>query len=100
MEIAFKELVTENDPGRMKVTRSDYKLVISVKRIGDYTFMSDAPSQTFSLQSPESGIYNYKYDTENGFWKSTTQVHILEEILVREFIGHSKGMLNLWLRKD
>ena len=70
-------------------------LIITVKKVGDYTFNSDAGSQTFSLQSPQSGIHNYKYDTANSFWKSETQVHILEDILVREFISHSKGLLDL-----
>ena len=75
--------------------QDDTNLVITVKGIGDYTFSSDTASQTFSLQSPESGIHNYEYDTVNGFWKSKVQVHILEEILVREFLGHSKGLLEL-----
>ena len=96
MEAAFDELVKENDKGAIKVTRNnDTNLVISVKGIGDYSFNSDTASQTFSLQSPQSGIHNYAYDTANGFWKSSVQVHILEELLVREFISHSKGLLNL-----
>ena len=85
----------ENDPGRISIDLKGETLVISVKRVGDYTFSNDSSNQTFSLQSPESGIYNYKYDSANAFWKSTVQIHILEELLVREFIGHSKGLLDL-----
>ena len=92
---AFSELAGENDPGRISIDLKGETLVISVKRVGDYTFSNDSSNQTFSLQSPESGIHNYKYDSANAFWKSTVQVHILEELLVREFIGHSKGLLDL-----
>ena len=44
MEVAFRELVKENDAGRITVTRSATSLVISVKRKGDYTFSSDSGS--------------------------------------------------------
>ena len=97
MERAFKELAGENAPGRITVKRqgTTESLVISVKQLGDYTFSSDENTQIFSLQSPESGIHHYTYDEANKFWKSSVQIHILEEILVREFIGHSKGLLDL-----
>lgn len=96
LETAFKELVLENDKGWVEIKScDDTSLVVSIKSIGDYTFTSDSGSQTFSLQSPQSGIHNYRFDTANGFWKSMQQEHILEELLVREFIMHSKGMLNL-----
>ena len=89
-------MVKENDPGRVTVERQkDGLLVIKVKQIGEYTFTADDASQLLMLQSPVSGMYHYNYDQANEFWKSQTQVHILEELLVREFCHHSKGMLNL-----
>ena len=70
LEVAFNEIIKENDPGRITMERDNDRLVVSVKRIGDYTFSSDDGTQTFSLQSPESGIHMYKYDEVQGFWKS------------------------------
>ena len=45
LERAFLELASENDPGRISVERQgEDSLVISVKRVGDYTFSSDPTS--------------------------------------------------------
>ena len=66
-----------------------------MKQVGDYTFTSDPGVQTLSLKSPESGLHIYTYDEANGFWKSSVQVHIMDELLVREFVAHSKGLLTL-----
>ena len=96
LEVAFKEVQKENNPGKIQIVRENgEKLVVKVGQIGDYTFQSNLDSQTMTMQSPQSGIHNYVWDSSNGFWKSNTEVHILEEILVREFLSHSKGMLML-----
>ena len=71
------------------------ELKVAVKKIGDYVFRVDKGVQTISLTSPESGTHIYQYDISNGFWKSSVQVHILEELIVREFCGHSQGLLDL-----
>ena len=47
------------------------------------------------LNSPTSGSNNYVYDRDNGWWKSLTQVHILDGMLVREMLKTCKGTLNL-----
>ena len=47
------------------------------------------------MQSPTSGLYNYYWDENNKFWKSKVQEHIVDDLLVREFIMHSKGLLQL-----
>ena len=91
--VAFLQLAKENDAGFIQVQRTPSSLVVTVKKIGSYTITSN--SGVFSMQSPQSGLYNYSWDSANGFWKSQTQEHILEELLVREFCAHSKGLLNL-----
>ena len=96
LEYAFDKIASENDAGRITVTRDGNEtLVVEVKKIGIYAFRTDASVQTITLTSPESGTHIYQYDIGNGFWKSSVQVHILEELIVREFCGHSQGLLDL-----
>lgn len=53
-------------------------------------------SGMFSMRSPESGMYNYEWLEDNQAWYSKTHVHVMEELLTREFIGHTpRGFLNL-----
>lgn len=99
LDSAFTELRAINDPGKITVTRvSPVELQIKVAKTGTYRVYCDSAasdSQYLYLQSPLSGIYNYKYDEGNQQWKSETQVHIIEELLMREFITFTKGTLNL-----
>ena len=71
------------------------ELLIDVKNVGPYRFFVDMGDQLFQLHSGDSGLYQYQWDESENFWKSTSQVHILEELLVREFIMHSKGLLDV-----
>merc|ERR1711924_421559 len=88
-EIAFIELAKDNIPGFLKITRHHaFTLDVEVQNIGIYKFYIDEGTQMFSLSSPESGIYNYEYDKTNNFWKSLQQVHLLDELLARDFIYH------------
>ena len=77
------------------MTRHEMELLIEVKNVGPYRFFVDMEQQLFQLHSGDSGLYQYKWDEGENFWKSTSQVHILEELLVREFIMHSKGLLDV-----
>jgi frataxin-like iron-binding protein CyaY len=96
LEKAFGELSKNNDQGKILVKRvKPTELEVKVLKIGSYRIYSDESSQHVYLQSPQSGLYNYKYDAQNQQWKSETQVHIIEELLLREFIMFSKGTLNL-----
>ena len=70
LEAAFEKVAQENDAGKITVSRQEGGLLVTVKKVGVYTFSSDAGTQTLSLQSPESGIHVYEYDSANGFWKS------------------------------
>lgn len=95
-EVAFNELKKGNDQGRITVTRVNSKeLQIKVTKIGTYRIYADESSQYVYLQSPQSGLYNYKYDIGNQQWKSEMQSHIIDELLMREFITFTKGTLTL-----
>ena len=94
-ETAFLNLQQQNDKGHITVTRQEMELLIDVKHVGPYRFFVDVQEQLFQLHSGDSGLYQYKWDDTENFWKSTSQVHILEELLVREFIMHSKGLLDI-----
>ncbi len=95
-EVAFNELKKANDQGRITVTRVNPKeLQIKVTKIGTYRIYADESTQYVYLQSPQSGLYNYKYDVGNQQWKSEMQSHIIDELLMREFITFTKGTLTL-----
>ena len=94
-EIAFNDLKKANDTGRITVTRlKPRELQIKVTKIGTYRIYSDEQTQFLYLQSPQSGLFNYKYDEGNQHWKSEAQPHIIDELLMREFITFTKGTLN------
>jgi frataxin-like iron-binding protein CyaY len=96
LDTAFEELKKANDQGKIALQRvSPTELIVKVQKIGNYRIYSDPSQQFVYLQSPQSGLFNYKYDSQNGQWKSQTQIHIVEELLMREFITFSKGTLNL-----
>ena len=95
-EKAFIVYVGENDRGHIKVDRKDlFELAIDVNGIGQYRFFTFPGTEQLSMQSPVSGLYNYSYDKNNQFWKSVVQEHIIEDLVIREFIMHSKGLLKL-----
>lgn len=47
------------------------------------------------LVSPLSGSYNYIYDEANEFWKAPVQTHILDDLLLREWLTICNGTLDL-----
>lgn len=70
-EVAFNELKKANDQGRITVARVNPKeLQVKVTKIGTYRIYADESTQHVYLQSPQSGLYNYKYDSGNQQWKS------------------------------
>jgi frataxin-like iron-binding protein CyaY len=94
-ERSFEVLKKENNAGHIKIEKTEDDLTIHVKDIGSYKFYSDATIQVLAMQSPSSGLYNYYWDEDNKFWKSKVQEHFIDDLLIREFIGHSKGLLML-----
>lgn len=70
---------------------------VTVKDKGTYKLYADMESRRLFLQSPVSGMFRYEYDSRNKHWKSDGQEHIIEDLLVREFLMVTNGMLSLWL---
>eukprot|EP00347_Sterkiella_histriomuscorum_P003235 403365073 len=95
-ELAFTQLEAENPKGKLEVKRaSPLELQVLIKSLGTYKFYVDEQEQQFFLQSPESGLHNYKWDGDNQQWKSISQVHFMEELLLREVTPKTNGMLTL-----
>ncbi len=69
--VAFKDLQSANDPGKIKIERpSPLEILIRVQKVGVYRIYAESEpasgaSQFVYLQSPQSGLYNYKYKKEN-----------------------------------
>ena len=92
-----ESLVQENEIGHLTIeyTPETFSMVVTVKDVGPYTFQIDDATNLFQLISPVSGTYNYEFDVNNGFWMSKEQVHIMDELLSREFLAHTRGLLIL-----
>ena len=92
LDASFTDLQKANDQGKIAINRiSNQEIQIKVTKTGTYRIYAE--SNYVYLQSPLSGLYNYRWDAANQQWKSETQVHILEDLLMREFITLTKGTL-------
>ncbi|CDW73433.1 UNKNOWN [Stylonychia lemnae] len=95
-QVAFDQLKSQNPQGKIEIVKkSPTELEIKIKQFGSYRFYADQSSMQLFLQSPESGLHNYQFDSNNGQWTSMMQVHFLEELLVREVTPKTNGMLVL-----
>jgi frataxin-like iron-binding protein CyaY len=95
LKSAFANLieVDENISIETDGTRYNLFLKINVKKVGVYTILKELEGKIISVTSPISGLFKYKFDTVSNYWISTKDKHILEELLIREFCLHSKGLL-------
>lgn len=66
---------------------------------GQYTLQVDPEQALVHLQSPISGIVQYRHDDaedeDGGAWRSVEDGHILEGLLVRDLIRQIKGVPQL-----
>lgn len=63
------------------------------KKLTSYIFTAE--SDLIVMTSPISGFFKYTYDLDSGFWVSERDQHILDDLLIREFCKHSRGLLNI-----
>lgn len=75
LSVAFTELQGNNDAGKIKIERpGPLEIIIRVQKIGAYKIYAEAEplngAQHLYLQSPQSGLYNYKYNKDNDIWRS------------------------------
>ena len=69
-------------------------LTVKIASKGSYRLYAGDNGQLF-MQSPVSGLYMYEWDRKNGQWKSATQEHIMEDLLVRELLTMTNSVLKL-----
>ena len=95
LERSFEALAKDNIPDHLIIKRSELELTIEVKGTGPYRMFVDDQLGVFCMQSPESGLFHYEWQEADKRWFSMQQVHILDELLCREFIMHSRGLLDV-----
>ena len=81
-QIAFELLKIEHNPASIMVTKKLDELKIDVLKVGTYSLRH---GRCLVLVFPVSGMYTYELEEARSFWKSTVQVHIIDDLLVREF---------------
>ncbi len=74
---------------------NDTTLTIKAGKIGNYIFTIDSDQLQITMNSPVSGYFKYYYNKTNGFWCNIKDEHILDDLLIREFCKHSKGILTI-----
>ena len=100
LQNAFNEL--KGDEPRVTSIESYYDddgkdriLNIEIASLGNYTFKVIHSDQVLYLLSPISGVNKYCFDEGESRWVCNKDSHILDELLVRETIGNTKGYLKL-----
>ena len=93
----LEQLIPENEPSHLSIhyAPDKFEMEVTVTGVGLYKFWIDDSTNSFQLISPVSGTYNYEWDAKNNFWMSKEQVHIMDELLSREFLAHTRGLLIL-----
>jgi frataxin-like iron-binding protein CyaY len=66
---------------------------INVKGQGVYIIAKELETRSINVTSPLTGLFKYSYDPISKYWKSLKDGHIMDELLMREFCKHSKGLL-------
>ena len=80
---------------QVKIDDAAQIITVSVTRVGTYRIAVDYANEHVSLLSPVSGIFFYKFDPAEKQWASVKDGHVLEDLLIREFIRHSVGLLEI-----
>jgi frataxin-like iron-binding protein CyaY len=93
---AFKDIITQDRNVSLEYNKTDpYNLSfkVHVKNQGTYVIAKELETRLLTVTSPLSGFFKYNYDPQRKYWISIRDGHILEELLMREFCQHSKGLL-------
>jgi frataxin-like iron-binding protein CyaY len=90
---AFKELLQQDKNLSMDVDRNNLFIRINVNKLGTYIIAKELETRVIAVTSPMTGLFKYKYDPLSRYWISTKDKHIMDELLMREFCHHSKGLL-------
>jgi frataxin-like iron-binding protein CyaY len=93
LKSCFDELLVQNKDMTMNIDKNNNFISIDVKKVGTYIIAKELETKLIAVTSPMSGLFKYKYDPVSRFWISTKDSHIMDELLIREFCHHSKGLL-------
>ena len=74
---------------------NDLIMYIQIEEVGNYLFRGELESRELLMNSSESGAYRYVYDKEGDRWLCKKDNHLLDEILLRELMGKTKGYLSI-----
>jgi frataxin-like iron-binding protein CyaY len=91
----FQELKKYDENIKIEKDPRNLHLKIIVNKVGSYIIVKELETRQIAMTSPLSGLFKYKYDPVSKYWISTKDSHILDELLVREFCKHSKGLLEI-----
>jgi len=91
-----KDLLLQDKNLSLEISKNNLHIKINTKN-GTYIIAKELETKTIALTSPLSGLFKYKYDSSSGYWISIKDNHILDELLIREFCHHSKGLLTIEL---
>ncbi len=69
-------------------------LTVKAGKIGLYIFKIEEDG-FLTMTSPVSGYFKYVYNPNINFWINVKDEHIIDDLLIREFCKHSKGMLSI-----
>lgn len=72
-------------------TKTTNELQMSTEK-GCYMFKLDYMVESMIIQSPISGLFEYKYDVETMQWLSVIDRHDFRGLVTRDLLRHSKGM--------
>ena len=92
---SFNELISQDSNIQIENDRSGKNLYIkvNVRNVGTYIVAKEIETLQIALTSPLTGLFKYKYNPVSRYWISTKDSHIMDELLIREFCQHSKGLL-------
>jgi len=93
LKSAFINLMEFDNKIRIEIDRMNLYLKIYVETVGVYIINKELESKMISVTSPISGLFKYKFDCSTNYWRSPKDKHIVDELLIREFCNHSKGLL-------
>jgi frataxin-like iron-binding protein CyaY len=91
----FNELLKYESNIKIEKDPRNFHLKINVKGVGIYIISKEVETRQISLTSPISGLFKYQYDPVSQYWVSTKDTHIMDDLLIREFCKHSKGLLEI-----
>lgn len=68
-------------------------MYVDIEGVGNYLFRGEVSSMELIMNSSDSGVFRYVYDEQGDRWLCKKDGHLLDEILLRELMGKTKGYL-------